>query len=95
MKNFIRIRLSSNKSLRDNYLENSLPSGVLNPGLPCDRRGYSHYTTEDLMLQQKSKVFASAFQRKMIAVKVSFKKSSHVKAKVMNMLHGTQITTQN
>ena len=41
MKNFIRIRLSSNKSLRDNYLQNSLPGGELNPGLPRDRRGYS------------------------------------------------------
>ena len=40
------------------------------------------------MLEQKSKVFASALQRKMIAVKVSFKKSSPVKAKVITLLHG-------
>ena len=41
MKNFIGIRLSSNKSYRDNFLQNSLPGGELNPGLPRDRRGYS------------------------------------------------------
>ncbi len=40
------------------------------------------------MLEQKSKVFASALQRKMIAVKVPFKKSSPVKAKVITLLHG-------
>ncbi len=53
-----------------------------------------HYTTEDLMLEEKSNVFASALQIKMIAVKVPFKKSSPVKAKVITLLHGTQISTK-
>ncbi len=46
------------------------------------------------MLEEKSNVFASALQRKMIAVKVSFKKSSPVKAKVITLLYVTQISTQ-
>ena len=53
-----------------------------------------HYTTEDLMLEQKSKAFASALQIKMIAVKVPFKVSSPVRAKVKTLLHDTQISTQ-
>ncbi len=46
------------------------------------------------MLEQKSKVFASALQRKMISVKVSFKKSRPVKAKVIALLYVTQISTE-
>ena len=83
-----------NKSYRDNYLKNSLPNGELNPVIRVTGGDTHHYTTEDLMLEQKSKVFASALQRKMIAVKVSFKKSSPVKAKVITLLHGTQMSTQ-
>ncbi len=58
MKNFIRIRLSSNKSYRDNYLQNSLPNGELSPVSRVTGRVTHHYTTEDLMLEQKSKIFA-------------------------------------
>ena len=53
-----------------------------------------HYTTEDLMLEQKSNVFASALQRQMIAVKGFFKKSSPVRAKMIILLYDTQISTQ-
>ena len=51
MEKFIRIRLSSNQSYRDNYLQNSLPGGESNPGLLPDRRqGYStlHYGGSDV-----------------------------------------------
>ena len=83
-----------NKSLRDNNLKNSLPNGELNP-VSCVTGGDTHhYTTKDLMLGQKSKIFASSLQREMIAVKMSFKKSSPLKAKVITLLHGTQISTQ-
>ncbi len=75
MKNLIRIRLSLNKSYRDNYLQNRLPNGELNPVSRVTGGDTHHYTTEDLMFEQKSKVFASALQRKLIAVKVSFKNS--------------------
>ncbi len=94
MKNFIGIRLSLNKSLRDNYLRNSLPAGNWTPVFHVTGGDTHHYTTEDLMLKEKSNVFASALQRKMIAVKVSFQKSSSVKAKVITLLHDTQISTQ-
>ncbi len=53
-----------------------------------------HYTTEDLMLEQKSNVFASALQKKMISVKGLFKKSSPVRAKMIILLYDTQISTQ-
>ncbi len=46
------------------------------------------------MLEQKSNVFASALQRKMIAVKGFFKKSSPVRAKMITLLYDTQISTQ-
>ncbi len=46
------------------------------------------------MLEQKSNVFASALQREMIAVKVFFKKSSPVKAKVITLLYVTQISSK-
>ena len=94
MKNLIRIRLSSKKRYRDDYLQNSLPNGEWSPVSRVTGGDTHHYTTEDLMLEQKSKVFASALQRKMIAVKVSFKKSSPVKAKVITLLYVTQISTQ-
>ena len=51
MKNFIRIRLSSNQSYRDNFLQNSLPCGESNPSLlPHRRQGYStlHYGGSDV-----------------------------------------------
>ncbi len=83
-----------NKSYRDNYLQNSLHSGELNPVSRVSGGATHHYNTEDLMLEQKSNFFASALQRKMFAVKVSFKKSSPVKAKVITLLHGTQKSTQ-
>ncbi|MCP3659013.1 MAG: hypothetical protein GY830_01320 [Bacteroidetes bacterium] len=83
-----------NKSFRDNYLQNSLHSGELNPVSRVSGGETHHYNTEDLMLEQKSKAFASALQRKMIAVKVFFKKSSPVKAKVITLPHDTQISTQ-
>ena len=83
-----------NKSLRDNNLKNSLPNGELNPVSRVTGGDTHHYTTKDLMLGQKSKILASALQRKMIAVKVTFKKSSPLKAKVITMLHDTQISTQ-
>ncbi len=56
MKNFIGIRFSSNKSYWDNYLQNSLPGGELNPGLPRDRRGYSplYYRGSDVGTEIKS-----------------------------------------
>ena len=94
MKIFIRIRLSSIKSYRESYFENSLPGGELNSVSRMTGGDTHHFTTEDLMLEQKSNVFASALQRKMIAVKVPFKKSSPVKAKVITLLHDTQISTQ-
>ncbi len=46
------------------------------------------------MLEEKSNVFATALQIKMIAVKEPFKKSSPVKAKVITLLHDTQMSTQ-
>ena len=46
------------------------------------------------MLEQKSNVIASALQIKMIAVKVPFKVSSPVKAKVITLPHDTQMSTQ-
>ncbi len=89
MKNFNGIRLSLNKSYRDNYLKNSHPIGELNPVSRVTGGDTQHYTTEDLLLEQKSNVFSSALQRKMIAVKRSFKKSSPFKAKVITLLHDT------
>ncbi len=83
-----------NKSYRNKYLQNSLPGGELSPGLPRDRRGYLPLYYKDLMLEKKSNVFASALQIKLIAVKVSFKESSPVKANVITLLHGTKIPTQ-
>ena len=83
-----------NKSYRDNYLKNSLPNGELNPVSRATGGDTHHYTTEDLIMEQKSNVFASALQIKLIAVKVPFKISSPVKAKVITLLHDTQMSTQ-
>ncbi len=66
----------------------------MNPGLPRDSRDTHHYTTKDLMSEQKSNILASALTRKMIAVKGLFKKSSPVRAKMITLLHDTQILTQ-
>ncbi len=94
MKNFIRIRLFSNKSYRDNYLENSLPGGELKPGLPRDRRGYSplYYPGSDVGTEIKS--FCISFTKKNDCSKGVLQKSSPVKAKVITLLHGPQISTQ-
>ena len=94
MKNFIGNRLSSNKSYRDNYLQNSLPGGELNPGLPRDRRGYSPLYYRGSDVGTEIKCLCISFTKKMIAVKVPFKKSSPVKAKVITLLHDTQMSTQ-
>ncbi len=56
MKNLIRIRLSLNKSYRDNSLQNSLPNGELNLVSRVTGGDTHHYTTEDLLLKQKSNV---------------------------------------
>ncbi len=45
------------------------------------------------MLEQKSNVFASALQKKMIAVKGFFKISSPVRAKMIILLYDTKIST--
>ncbi len=66
MKIFIRIRLSSIKSNMENYFENSLLGGELNSVSRMTGRDTHHYSTEDLMLEEKSNVFASALQRKMM-----------------------------
>ena len=83
-----------NKSLRDNNLKNSLPNGELNPVSRVTGGDTHHYTTKDLMLGQKSKIFASSLQRKIIAVKGFFKKSIPVRAKMIILLYDTQISTQ-
>ncbi len=82
MKNFIGIRLSSNESYRDNYLQNSLPGGNWTQVSRVTGGDIHHYTTEDLMLVQKSNVIESALQIKMIAGKVPFKISSPVRQKL-------------
>ncbi len=46
------------------------------------------------MFEQKSNDFASDLQRKMNAVKSLFKKSRSVKARVITLLHDTQISTE-
>ncbi len=94
MKNFIGIRLSSNKSYMDNYLQNSLPGLELKLGLPRDRRGYSplYYRGSDVGTENKS--FCISFTKKNDCSKEVLQKIQSCKAEVITLLYVTQISTK-